>query len=342
MGPAAALAGVAGPGGVPAGVVCTPDLVYHKVGATQLCLDLAWPAQGDGPFPGILIFNGGSWMDMGGDRKFCRELLVRLAQRGHVAVAVTHRSAAVAAFPAQLHDAKAAVRWLRSHAAKYRIDPERIGAVGFSSGGHLACLLGSTTPDHGFEGPDADPKVSSRVQAVVGCYAVSDLTQLRQQAQDGKPNRFVASITVGVLKNLLPDEKDVNWAVKGSPITYVHQKAAPTLLIHGTKDSVVPFAQSERYALRLKEVKARVELVAIDGAEHGFGSGYGGDAGRRCDDAVVEFLEQRFRKSSAHVYSVSERERPPRPLTQGDALGYRVAPLRGGKPGLSPRRGATR
>ena len=58
-------------------------------GATQLCLDLAWPAQGDGPFPGILIFNGGSWMDMGGDRKFCRELLVRLAQRGHVAVAVT-------------------------------------------------------------------------------------------------------------------------------------------------------------------------------------------------------------------------------------------------------------
>jgi acetyl esterase/lipase len=280
---------------VPPDVVYTTDLLYRKVGATDLHLDLARPAQGAGPFPAVLVFNGGSWMDLYGDRKFCKELLVRLAQRGHVAVAVTHRSAAVAPFPAQIHDAKAAVRWLRQQATVYRIDPDRLGAVGFSSGGHLACLLGSTLPADGLEEPGANLRISSRVHAVAGCYPVSDLTHLRQHARNGKPSWLLSQTTLGVLQKLVPDKQAINWAVKGSPISYARKQTVPTLLVHGKDDVVVPFEQSERYARLLEKAGVSVRLVALPDAGHGFGSGYGGEAGRRCDDAVVEFLERQLR-----------------------------------------------
>jgi len=299
LGPAAAPGGAAGLATVPPGVVYATDLIYRQVGDTNLHLDMARPAQGDGPFPAVLVFNGGSWMDLGGDRKFCKELLVRLAQRGHVAVAVTHRSAAVAAFPAQIHDAKEAVRWLRANAKKYHLDPDRLGVVGFSSGGHLACLLGSTTPKDLLEGPNADLKLSSRVQAVVACYAPSDLAQMRQYIESGKPSWFVAQTGKSVLNKLLPAEKGVDWTTKASPITYAHRNVAPLLLIHGSADRVVPCEQSERYADKLKVAGASVRLLKLAEADHGFGSGYGGEAGRRCDDAAVEFLERQLRQAMA-------------------------------------------
>jgi acetyl esterase/lipase len=220
--------------------------------------------------------------------------LLQLAERGFVAIAVTHRSARVAPFPAQLHDAKAAVRWLRSRAKHYRVDPERVGAAGFSSGGHLACLLGNTTPADGLEGPDADPNVSSQVRAVVGCYAPTDLVLLRQNARAGRPGWVLSQLTQNVLRKFLPEAKEVDWAAKASPIAYVHRKAAPTLLIHGCDDSVVPLDQSERYARALTEVGGRVRLLRLPGTGHGFGSGVGGAAGKCSDLAVVEFFEQQF------------------------------------------------
>ena len=102
---------------VPLGVSYVPDVIYRTVNQAELKLDLARPAAGSGPFPAVVILNGGCWMDLGGDRKACLPLLLRLAQQGYVAIAVSHRSAATAPFPARIHDAKAAVRWLRSRAA---------------------------------------------------------------------------------------------------------------------------------------------------------------------------------------------------------------------------------
>jgi acetyl esterase/lipase len=279
---------------VPAGVIYEPDVTYRTVGEVQLQLDLARPARDTGDCPAVVVLNGGSWMDLGGDRKFCTPLVLQLAERGYVALAVTHRSAGVAPFPAQIHDAKAAVRWLRCRGKDYHVDPERIGVAGFSSGGHLACLLGNTTPADGLEGPDADPKVSSQVRAVVSCYAPTDLVLLRQKARAGQPSWILSQLTQNVLHKFLPEGKDVDWAVKASPITYAHGKAAPTLLIHGCEDSIVPLDQSERYARRLTERGGSVRLLRLPGTGHGFGSGVGGAAGKRSDLATVEFFEQQL------------------------------------------------
>jgi len=266
------------------------DLTYRTVDTIELKLDLARPAGGVGPFPAVLVLNGGSWMDLGGDRKFCKHLLLRLAERGYVAVAVTHRSVAVAAFPAQIHDAKHAVCWLRGQAAKYRLDPNRIGAVGFSSGGHLACLLGSTSPaDRLEETPEGQ---SSRVQAVVACYPPTDLTRLRQRALQQKPSWLLAQTTLGVLNNLVPAGKDL---VKASPCTYARRNAAPLLLIHGSADTVVPCEQSELYEKQLSAVGAKVRLLKLVDAGHGFGSSFGEEAGKRSDDATLEFLDEQLK-----------------------------------------------
>ncbi len=265
------------------------DLTYYQVNKIQLKLDLARPARGDGPFPAAIILNGGSWMDLWGNRKKCKPLLLRLAEHGYVAVAATHRSIEVAAFPAQLHDARAAVRWLRDRAGQYRLDPNRIAAVGFSSGGQLACLLGSTTPA---DFQEAAEKQSSRVQVVVACYAPTDLAALRQRASQDKPDPAQAFFTLLILNKLVPPGQKIGRA---SPCTYVRRQAAPVLLIHGTADQFVPCEQSDRYARQLKDVGASVRLLKLDGAEHGFGSGSGRKGDKESDDATLEFLDQQLK-----------------------------------------------
>lgn len=277
---------------VPPGVLFSPDLTYRTVETVPLKLDLARPIQAKGPSPAVVILNGGSWMDVGGDRKFCNSLLLQLAQRGFVAIAITHRSAARDPFPAQLHDAKAAVRWLRSNERGFQIDTNRIGAVGFSSGGHLACLLGATSPADGLEGPHANLALSSRVQAVVACYAPTDLVRLREDAQQGKLNFLLAQPTLGVLNKFVPDEKDTALA---SPITYIRKQMPPLLLIHGSEDPFVPHSQSKVYAQKLREAGANVRLLTLDQTGHGFGSGWGGQAGKQSDEATVQFLVEHFK-----------------------------------------------
>src|SRR5206468_9318320 len=104
-------------------------------------------------------------------------LCIRLAQKGYVAVTVTYRLAPKYQFPAAVHDTKAAVRWVRANAAKYHVDPDRIGVTGGSAGGHLAQFLGVTANVPEFEGDANNPGVSSRVSCVVNVYGPSDFTR---------------------------------------------------------------------------------------------------------------------------------------------------------------------
>src|SRR5262249_22409445 len=148
-----------------------------------LQLDLAMPKDGDGPFPAVVCIHGGGWR--GGSRQDLtrsipplggRSLIEYLAGRGYVAATVSYRLAPKDKFPAQIEDCKAAVRWLRANAKKYKINPERFGAVGFSAGGHLVSLLGTSDKDDALEGNGGNPEQSSRVQAVVNFFGPTDFT----------------------------------------------------------------------------------------------------------------------------------------------------------------------
>ena len=192
------------------------DLVFGKGGETALKLDLAMPADGDGPFPAVVCVHGGGWV--GGDRKQMDQTIRALARRGFVAVSPDYRLAPHDRFPAQVEDCKAAVRWLRANAAKYKIDAGHVGAVGFASGGHLACLLGLTDKGDGLEGTGGNADQSSRVQAVVSFFGPTDLA-----AKGWGPDVEA--------RNLVPlfggtaDERPEAYR-KASPLTYAGKDGA--------------------------------------------------------------------------------------------------------------------
>jgi acetyl esterase/lipase len=150
------------------------DLTYGKGGNVDLKLDLAMPNQGNGPFPAVVCVHGGGWK--AGNRQQLEKTIEGLAARGHVGVTISYRLTPTAQFPAQIEDCKAAVRWLRANAAMYHVNSERIGALGFSAGGHLVCLLGTTDKNDGLEGQGGNPDQSSRVQAVVSFFGPTDFT----------------------------------------------------------------------------------------------------------------------------------------------------------------------
>lgn len=236
------------------------DLVYGKAGKTELKLDLAMPKDGEGPFPALVCIHGGGWRE--GDRKGMKDTIAALAGRGYVVISPEYRLAPEHRFPAQIEDCKAAVRWLRANAGKYRVNAERIGALGFSAGGHLACMLGVTNKDDGLEGNGGNAEQSSAVQAVVSFFGPTDLT--REGWTKEVRSRYITPFLGGALA-----EKPEAYK-KASPITYVRKNAPPFLLIHGTEDKVVPFQQSQDLAEKLQKVGVSARVIPVTGEGHGW------------------------------------------------------------------------
>jgi acetyl esterase/lipase len=236
------------------------DVVFGKGGATELKLDLAMPKEGDGPFPAIVCIHAGGWV--GGDRKQMRQTIEVLAGRGYVAVSPDYRLAPRDRFPAPIEDCKAAVRWLRANADKYHIDPRRIGAIGFSAGAHLACLLGVTSKDDGLEGNSGNAEQSSAVQAVVSFFGPTDLadTELSKEAR----TKNVVPLLGGT-----PQEKAEAYK-KASPMTYAGKDAPPFLFLHGMEDRIVPFKQSQDLAEKLQRAGVSARLLPMTGEGHGW------------------------------------------------------------------------
>jgi acetyl esterase/lipase len=236
------------------------DLAYSKPGSRELKLDIARPAEGDGPFPAVLVIHGGAWRQ--GNKADVRPILPQFVEHGYVAVSPEYRFCPQDAFPAQIHDVKAAVRWLKVNAKKYRIDPDRIGAMGFSAGGHLSLMLGLTTPNDGLEGDVSAGAPDSRVKAVVNYFGPTDLA-----AKD------IPDICKPWVKDFLggsPQDRP-DAAAKASPLTFVSKDDAPVLTFQGTKDSLVPYTQAIKLAEAMNSagVPGRVELIL--GADHGWG-----------------------------------------------------------------------
>ena len=165
-------------------------------------------------------------------------------------------------FPAQVQDVKAAVRWVKRHAKDYDIDPDRIGAIGFSAGGHLALMLGLTAPSDGLEGPASDGAPDSRVKAVVNFFGPTDL------AASDIPERS-KPLVKDFLGGTAQEKPDL--AAKASPLTYVSKDDVPVLTFQGTRDPLVPPTQATKLAKAMSDagVPGRVELLI--GAQHGWG-----------------------------------------------------------------------
>ncbi len=254
------------------------DLVYGKGGDTDLKLNLAMPAKGDGPFPAIVCIHGGGWR--GGQRENLDGLTRILAAHGYVAATVSYRLVPKAMFPAQIEDCKAAVRWLRANARKYHVNPDRIGAVGFSAGGHLVSLLGTSDKNDGLEGKGGHPEQSSRVEAVVSFFGPTDFTT--KDWSDDVEKRFLVPFLGGSFK-----DKEAAYK-RASPVTYVTKDDPPFLFFHGTKDPLVGLRQSQELADRLKKVGVSARVVVMKGDGHG----WGGEKQKQTLDQTIAFFDE--------------------------------------------------
>ena len=270
------------PSAFAAEVAFEEGIEYANPDNQHLKLNLARPKEvaGGARLPAIVCIHGGGFR--AGDRAGWNERCKKLAGRGYVAVTVTYRLAPRSQFPAAVQDVKAAVRWLRANAGKYHVDPDRIGAVGDSAGGHLAQFLGVTGDVTQFDG-DQNPGQSSRVACVVNFYGPSDLTRSYGKSVDAAE---VLPLFLGG-----DVEHQRRRHILASPLYWVTPAAAPTLLIHGTEDKYVNYEQATWILDRLKAANVEVELLTLQGAGHGFK----GEDARRAEKAMFDFFDKQLK-----------------------------------------------
>jgi acetyl esterase/lipase len=257
------------------------DGVRHHAGITYaatagyrpLQLDL-WVPESATPPALVVWIHGGGWMI--GDRRYLPEtlrpnqLFDALLAAGLAVATIDYRLALEAPFPAQLHDAKAAIRYLRAHADQLGISTDRIGVWGESAGGHLAALVGLTGHRADLEGGIGVVGQSSAVVVVVDWYGPADFTTMPRMTP---PPHIVAKLEPAMHtppEDTLVAGLDDAARADASPITHVTADAPPFLLVHGTTDWLVPYAQSEQLHAALTAAGVDSRLVRVEGAEHIF------------------------------------------------------------------------
>jgi acetyl esterase/lipase len=272
------------------GVRLLPGVAYAALpGMRPLELDLWLPPEGTGPVPVAVFLHGGGW------RVGTRHLVgadptpfEQVARAGIAVASVDYRLTGEATWPAQLHDAKAAVRWLRARSGELGVDPDRIAAWGESSGGHLAELLGLTADDPALDGDVGITGPSSAVTAVVAWYAPSDVAAVATDTgADPHDQATREALLLGAPPSDVPD-----LAAQASPVTHVSPGAPPFLLLHGAADRAIPRVQSERLYEALVEAGVEVELDVYEDADHMWlGSP---EAARQAMARTIDVLRRRF------------------------------------------------
>jgi acetyl esterase/lipase len=250
------------------------DIAYAGLSPAQK-LDIYLPDLGGGPFPVIVSIHGGAFM--GCDKADLQVLpMLEGLRRRYAVVAINYRLSGEARFPALVHDAKAAIRWIRANAPRYGFDPYRIAAWGGSAGAYLAAMLGTSAGVPDLEDRHlGNPDQPSHVQAVVDWFGPTDFLKMDEQlAERGlslpedqlhSGAHSPESLLLGRRITEIPDK--VRTA---NPETYISPDAPPFLIQHGTQDGTVPVQQSIHFAARLTSVlgDGRVILELLEGAEH--------------------------------------------------------------------------
>ncbi len=256
------------------------DVVYCTMDGVELKMDIYYPASNKSRWPATMYVHGGGWSK--GDKADGAGAIEipALQNAGFLVVAVNYRLAPRYPFPAMIKDVKCAVRYLRAHAGKYNLNPDRIGAWGGSAGGHLVNLLGTADKSAGFDVGEY-LEYSSRVQAVVEMFGPADLTVQFEGGYDSARRVF--------------DGFDPALA---SPVTYVSRDDPPFLLLHGDSDKLVPLNQSQILLAVLQAVGVSAELVTVKNAGHSFKPVDGqtiSPSRKEITQLVVKFFDERLR-----------------------------------------------
>ncbi|WP_195210537.1 alpha/beta hydrolase [Actinomarinicola tropica] len=251
------------------------DVVFGVGGGRDLRCDVYTPPGGAERAPAVILVHGGAWRQ--GDRTQLRGYGILLGSEGYVCIAPEYRLTPEAPWPAQIHDVKAAIRWVRAHADRLGIDPERIAIEGNSAGAHLALLAAGTQDVAAFEGEGGNPGVSTHVAAALAIYPPTLFSA-------GPRERGAVPLLA------LTEEGDDEVARLAGPLSHVTADFPPTMLIHGTADETVPPLASIRMYEALVEAKVPVELHMYADQPHAF------DAqpafGRQCAAEMLLFLDR--------------------------------------------------
>jgi acetyl esterase/lipase len=239
----------------------TRDVEYAQVEETRLAFDLYKPEKQTGPL--IVYVHGGAWRS--GSKK--EMPLQSMVDSGCPVASVDYRLSTVARFPAQIHDIKGAIRFLRGSAAKLGIDAKRIVISGSSAGGHLAALVGVTNGNGELEGNLGEFRdQSSSVDGIVSFFGASDLTTILKQST---PHGL--SVREPALELLLgaPPDKVPDLARLASPVFHVDKDDPPLLLFHGDQDPQMPINQSHELEGAYEKAGVRLQFKVLHGAGHG-------------------------------------------------------------------------
>jgi acetyl esterase/lipase len=251
------------------------DVVFGKGGDRNLKCNVYWPPQQGSGRPAVLLVHGGGWVQ--GDRSQLHGYGILFGRIGYVCVATEYRLAPASKWPAQIHDVKACLRWMRANAGHLGIDPQKIAVSGNSAGGHLSLMLAGTQNVAEFEGEGGNPDAGTELAAAIAFYAPAQL-YIKDQ-----PLREELSFLFG---RGYSDET----ARRASPIDHVSAGFPPTLLITGNQDELVPVESSFKMYRAITEAGGKAELHVYEGAPHGF------DAmrqfGRQSAEIMALFLDR--------------------------------------------------
>jgi len=253
---------------MPEGIRAELDIPYADTNNPRQKLDLYLPKKpaGGQPLPVVVWIHGGAWR-AGNKSSGMRNIADLVASGNYAGVSVAYRLTDEGIWPVQIHDCKAAIRWIRAHAEKYNLDPERIGVWGSSAGGHLVAMLGTSGGVKELEGTlGKHTDRCSRVSCVVDYFGPSDMlsmgkypSTMKHDAPDSPESKLVGG----------PLQETAENAHSASPTTYVSKDDPPFLIVHGDKDPLVPHNQSVRLNELLEKAGTDVTFITVTGGGHG-------------------------------------------------------------------------
>jgi len=294
------------PEGNVAGVEITRNIPYADERINRQKLDIAVPEKRstDKPLPVIVLIHGGGWQG-GTHGPFLNRAIPLVRSGDYAAVSIGYRLTDVASWPTQIHDCQAGLRWVKANAEKYNWDPDKIVLWGSSAGGHLVAMLGVSADVEELDGkfgPHADQ--SLKVAGVIDYFGPANMLTMgdppgfeRHNSPDSPESKLLGG----------PAKENVEVAKSASPQFHVSEGDAPFLILHGTKDTTVPFQQSVDFHDALTKAGVDSILVPVNGAGHGF-------AGQEVNQRVEAFLSKILLGKDVEVSSeaIDAPQRPQR------------------------------